>query len=240
MASPTPWFVQAFGPLYAQVYNTRNDALAQREAEFLAQAMLLRSGVRVLDIACGEGRHLRALASRGAQLFGVDLSRSLLGRAVAGGARVVRGDMRALPFADNAFSAACSLFSSFGYFSAEEDQRVLEEARRVLQPGGRYVLDLADPEAVVRSLVPDSERVVEGMTIHEHRRVEGRFVLKQVRCLHGQVQEAWEERLRLYTVEEVRALLNAAGFREVAIVGGLFGEALCGASRHVHVVERAA
>ncbi len=236
---PTPWFVQAFGPNYPRVYAARDGSLAATEAQFLANALNLRAGMNCLDIACGQGRHLQALRTSGATMVGVDLSWALL--QAARGAAVVRGDMRALPFADNSFHAAYSVFSSFGYFEDEQqDVQSLREAWRVLAPGGRFVLDLAEPQQVRAQLVPRSERVQADAAIVEERRMEGRCVLKRVRITCNGRTEEWEERLRLYTPQEAAAALQAVGFHPLRLAGGLCGEATSGSARHVHVAEKRA
>lgn len=241
MEQPRPWFVQAFGPHYCSVYNTRDDRLAFEEAGFLTEALRLHAGRRCLDIGCGQGRHLRALIPTNANMIGIDLSPHLLRRAHESGVRVVRADMRALPFGAASFDAAYSAFTSFGYFATEaEDIAVLREVCRVLTIGGRYVLDLADPAQVRAHLVARSERNEQGATIVEQRRIEGQRVLKHVRFIADGVTEEWEESVRLYTPAEADAALAAAGFKTIMIAGGLCRESSAEPLRHVHVAEKSA
>src|SRR5206468_2227743 len=100
----------------------------------------LGNGGRILDVACGAGRHTIDLAKRGYRVTGFDLSSPLLAEArkAARTAGVkptfVQGDMRRLPYR-NAFEAAISMFTSFGYFDRpEEDRQVLRGIARALRP----------------------------------------------------------------------------------------------------------
>jgi ubiquinone/menaquinone biosynthesis C-methylase UbiE len=102
----------------------------------------LRSGDRVLDVACGTGRLLGALAKDHPPdlLAGIDLSEGML-RVARGrlppGARLVQGDAAALPFPDGAFEAVLTI-SAFHFWP--RPRVALGEIRRVLVPGGRLVL----------------------------------------------------------------------------------------------------
>ena len=74
-----------------------------------------------------------------------------------------------------------NLFTSFGYFVEDRDnERVLAEIRRVLKPGGRFLIDFLNRPAVLRSLVPVSEREEDGVKIREERWIEGDVVCKRI------------------------------------------------------------
>jgi D-alanine-D-alanine ligase len=106
----------------------------------------------ILDLCCGQGRHLLELARRGfTNLYGVDRSHYLISRAkrVArqqGFAATFReGDARKLRFRDNTFDLIYLAGNSFGYFeSAEDDIAVLAELRRLLKPSGQLLIDFTD------------------------------------------------------------------------------------------------
>ena len=103
----------------------------------------------VLDLACGTGRHLIPLSQQGYSMVGLDVSANLLKIAKQRCQRyqVVRGDMRFLPFKPQAFAAAVSMDTSFGYLPSEADDRVsLAEVQRVLLQQGVFVIDVFNRE----------------------------------------------------------------------------------------------
>lgn len=110
----------------------------------------------ILDLCCGQGRHVMELARRGySSLFGVDRSHYLISRArrVAkrDGLNVTfrEGDARKLRFADNTFDFVYIGGNSFGYFESEEDDlAVLSELQRILKPEGKLLIDFTDGDYI--------------------------------------------------------------------------------------------
>jgi len=116
----------------------------EQEVEFLVGALALEPGMRVLDVGCGPGRHAHALARRGIEVLGVDISDRFVGLAADGappGATFVRADARSLGF-DADFDAAISLCQgAFGLTGGpgaplDGDGAVLSGMARALRPGG--------------------------------------------------------------------------------------------------------
>lgn len=241
--SAEPWYERAFRDDYRLVYAHRDLAAARDEVGWLVEQGLAG---RVLDLCCGFGRHTLALAERGLDAFGLDLSAELLAAArelegfehrLAG--RLVRADATRVPFADACFDGVAVLFSSFGYFGEEGDARMLREVARVLRPGGLAVLDLMNPARIRAGLVPDSRRSGPGFELVERRRLEegGRRVVKEVEltltdpAAGGPGARRWREDVRMYEPAEVRALLGRSGLVLERAAGdfGLAPEAVEGA-----------
>lgn len=212
-----PWYREWFGETYLRLYPHRDVEEAERGAALFVELADPPEGGRVLDLACGAGRHLGPLEEAGLRPVGLDLSPALLRRAREGGAGpLVRGDMRELPLRDGAFDGVVQFFTSFGYFrTREEDVRVLEEVRRVLRPGGAFLLDFLNADRVRRELVPEDVREIEGRTVRQERRIEGDTVVKEIEIeTEGTGRDrTFVERVRLYGPDELAAMLAAAGLR---------------------------
>ena len=220
----TEWFEQWFGEEYHALYPHRDDEDARRAVALIRSCISWRPGDRILDLACGPGRHAAELERLGGQVVGFDLSRAMLRRArERTRARLVRGDMRALPFRDGSFALAVNLFTSFGYFLDDEEHRlVVRQVAAALAPGGHFVLDYLNAEQVRRT-VQLSEQAKGGTERRSGPRVrrsigpDGRFVIKEIE-LRGRAR-SFQERVRLYGADDLAALCTDAGLRVVARFG---------------------
>ena len=213
-----PWYVEAFTEAYLDVYAHRDTAGGEREARGTLNLLRYHGAQgRLLDLASGAGRHARAFRLLRCPVTCLDLSPQLVQRSAALGLPTVRGDMRALPFADQAFAAVACLFSSFGYFETDEEhQRVLLDVARVLRPGGAALFDLMDPQTVRYKLKVQDVEQAAGRIVEIERALadDGRRVEKQIRVYRdGTATQSWHESVRLFTLDEFEALAVRARLR---------------------------
>ena len=243
-SAPPPWYRSAFQAKYLELYAHRNEADAARAVEFIRSVVPLGSDTRVLDLCCGAGRHLRMLAPLCGTCVGLDLSRVLLVKAVetlrrggvgdgphggAGGpGGLVEGDMRSLPLRSRTFDLVTNLFTSFGYFDDDaENETVIREIARILKPGGRAIIDHINRRRLLDWLEPKSERQLpNGARIRESRSFDAaaRRIVKRVEWNDptGGVSE-WTESVRVYELEEMGAMLDAAGLKVEGVDGDFDG-----------------
>jgi len=222
-----PWF----GPLYlATTAPFLGPGLSAAEAHLIAEILRLRPGERVLDLACGTGRHLAALGGMGLSLWGVDRSGVYLHVPTANRAPtanptaiLVQADQRALPFG-SCFDAVYSWYSSLFNFDDAANAAALAEAGRVLRPGGRLLVQHANPARL--ALAPEGRAarpLPGGGWVEEWTRFDvatGRERLRR-RLLRGAGQLAGACELRYYRAAEWEPLARGAGLRlrELAATG---------------------
>ena len=214
---PPDWYEDAFGELYSFIYAHRTVEAAAPEAEFAARVLELKPSDRVLDLCCGGGRHLVHFARITGHAAGLDYSLTLLdrGRRLLGGrGRIVRADMRAIPFV-GAFDAVTSFFTSFGYFQDDsENMQVIYETARALKSSGRFFIDCANPTYVRDTLEPRTVRAAGGYEIEECRWIDepSKRINKATQVSRdGAVVQNLGESVRLYDEAELRGLLERAG-----------------------------
>ena len=223
--SEPAWFEKWFGEDYLALYPHRDGREAEQVVSFLQSVLAGKTIERVLDLACGAGRHSRALG-RHWWTTGFDLSETLLrvARGESEDAPYVRGDMRVLPFRRGSFSLVVNLFTSFGYFSSDADhRRVLSEIASVLPEGGIFVLDYLNAEQVVANLKPCDERMANGLVVEQKRAItaDGKFVEKTIN-IRGK-NKSFVERVRLFSRSELEGLLADSGFAVQNVFGDYRG-----------------
>lgn len=180
-------FLDAFAPLRG----------AARAARFAIAAVM--PGMHVLDLGCGTGDDVRALAAAvgpAGRAVGVDASREMVAAALARGlppnAELVVAPAAALPFPDAAFD---SVHAERVFQHLAQPDAAAREVRRVLRPGGSFFVLDHDWETL---------EVAGG---------DPAITARIVAVLHGSVAQAAMGR-------ELGALLERAGFRDVDVIGG--------------------
>jgi SAM-dependent methyltransferase len=256
------WYRRAFGAHYPLLYRHRDEAEAARCLALLPRLAPLRGEPArpILDLGCGDGRHLALLRQVGCAAVGLDLSADLLAFARSRGpGGLVRGDMRRLPFARRSFASVLSLFTAFGYFSTvTANQMPIHEVARVLVPGGHWFLDYFDGDKVREELAAPGprtrERELGPLTVREERefREIDSLVAKKVHlqpkpgCLdaaagYGIPAEGLEytEQVMVFTLEELDTMARQAGMTRVGSAGGYGGETLGRGNRWILAYQKA-
>lgn len=212
------WYEEAFRHDYLLVYPHRNEEEARLEVEFALRVCGLRPPASILDLCCGYGRHSGLLAAKGYTVTGCDLSPDLLRHfaqridGLPSKPQIVRGDARQLPFLHGSFGAVFSFFQSFGYFETpKEDARVVEQAAHVLRYGGKFLLDLMNPDFAIANLQPVSVSAAAGMKMVQRRRYDAvrNKIVKTITVSIGDGPErSWKEEVRLYRREAIEDFLR--------------------------------
>ena len=222
------WTVGFFDDPYVQLFPFADAAQTEKEIDALVE-LLPPPPARLLDVACGQGRHAIRLARRGFQVVGIDTSASFLAEARAAAAEsradvdFVQLDMRDLAF-EHEFDAALGLFTSWGYFDDETNQEVLNRIARSLRPDGRVIVDLIHRDWLMRVYEPkDWVELADGAFAVADRTFDSvtgvNTVTHRWRTPTGELRER-QHRLRIYTATEVGRMLRHAGLVPIDWYGG--------------------
>jgi SAM-dependent methyltransferase len=227
---PDDWYATAFDAASAEMAWTDRTGT---EVDRVIKILQPRGGERILDMACGSGRHSLELRRRGFSVVGADISPDLIEiarrDADEAGLEVdfVLSDLRDLKF-ESEFDLVLNLNDgAIGYLeSDEENLRTFEVISRALRPGGRNLIQLpnvlyARERLPQRSWIPASDMIelVEHRWDKKTRRMEG----KMVAARFGEVLEdldGIEFSQRLYSVDELRQIYASVGMELLAVYHG--------------------
>jgi SAM-dependent methyltransferase len=170
MVIPSDWFREWFdSPYYHKLYFERDEKEAAAFIGRLLDSLHPPAGCRMLDVACGRGRHSRILATHGYDVTGFDLAAGSIAYAKQfenEHLHFFEHDMR-LPLHSNYFHYAFNFFTSFGYFRTErEHYNSIRSISQSLRPNGIFVLDYLNVHYAQDHLVHQSSKEIDGVTYY--------------------------------------------------------------------------
>ena len=208
----TPWFASWFDTsYYHMLYNHRNEEEAQAFIERLVNFLALEPKSKVLDLACGKGRHARTLHALGLNVLGTDLSPESIAFAnesAVDGLQFKVQDMRE-PLPNESFDAVFNLFTSFGYFdSTVENQRVIDAVNSMLKPRGILVIDFLNAQRVINTLVSAEVVQRDAHTFKIRREISAGKVIKHIEFTDEGKDFHYTEQVQLLNLSDFEVLLN--------------------------------
>jgi SAM-dependent methyltransferase len=210
-----PWFNEVarfLGPAYLRNAFTKG---TEQEIGFLVDALELAPGRRVLDVGCGPGRHALALARRGIEVLGVDLSDDFIALARDAAeneglpARFEVGDVRELAYEAEFDAVLCLCQGGFGLLGGPDDPRAFDRIAAAVRPGGRLALTAFSAAFAVRFLEDGESFDPATGVLHER---------STVRNENGdeQVFDLWTT---CFTAVELALMADRAGLAIVGVHG---------------------
>jgi len=206
------WFEGWFDSKYYHIlYKNRDHQEAQLFIDKLYHLLELQPENKVLDLACGKGRHAIYLNKKDVDVVGADLSAQSILHAQQyenDKLKFVVHDMREVLYEQH-FDFVFNLFTSFGYFEDEKEQvKTINAIHDTLKPKGILVLDFMNVHKTIKRLVPSETKEIEGITFHLNRKVENGFIVKTISFEDEGQAYRFEERVKVITEQDFRAYVQ--------------------------------
>lgn len=217
------WFSEWFGsPYYPILYGNRDDSEAQRFIEKVTAFLNIKPQAKVLDLACGRGRHALALYLMGFEVRGWDISAESIEKANMYANPHLQFDVLDMRnhFPEKDFDAIFNLFTSFGYFeSLAENQLVLNNISNALAQEGKWVLDFFNPHHVRKILKPFEIKTLQNVDFHISKSIENGFVHKNIHIVDGDSSFDFAEKVQLIEKEAFEEMFERANLQVLATWG---------------------
>ncbi|SHE91709.1 class I SAM-dependent methyltransferase [Chryseobacterium takakiae] len=217
------WFESWFDtPYYHLLYSNRDYTEAENFITKLTEDLKLPQNAKIIDLACGKGRHSVFLNKLGYDVLGLDLSRKSIEFDKQFENQTLLFDVHDMrnPIDADPMDAVFNLFTSFGYFDHESDDRkVFQSVYNILQPGGFFVLDYLNEEFVRKNIVPESIVIRGEIEFKITKRIEGRHIIKDIRFEDKGKPYHFFEKVKLHTLEAINSYAEECGFERIKIWG---------------------
>jgi SAM-dependent methyltransferase len=238
------WQVEFFRGVALDMWRRAVSAEQTRtEADFLERVLARGAHARLLDVPCGNGRHVVELAGRGHRMTGVDLSEEFIVEARGSSSlpiEWVEGDMCELPWT-SVFDGAYCFGNSFGYLDSEGVRRFFAAVAGALKPGGRFAIETGmAAESILQGLLQKRWYRLGDLFMlseNQYHPAEGRLDI-QYTFIRDSVVDTRPTSSYVFTVAEICRMAAGAGFRTVELLGSTEGEPYrLGSPRLILVLE---
>jgi SAM-dependent methyltransferase len=223
MENSSKWFETWFNSRYYHIlYNNRDEQDAEFFLDHLIDYLQPKKEDRILDLACGRGRHSVYLNKKGFDVVGVDLSTESIEYASKFGNDKLFfevHDMRNL-LCTNSFQYVLNLFTSFGYFERKwENEKVILNIAKTLVPGGKLILDFLNAELIKQAEYKEDNKIIEGILFKIKKEIKDQFIIKSIDFTDANTNYHFEEKLSLLTQKDFEYFFKKAGLSIEATFG---------------------
>jgi SAM-dependent methyltransferase len=213
------WFEEWFDtPYYHILYKNHDYKEAEDFLNLLTDYVKLEKNSKIIDLACGKGRHSIYLNKLGYDVLGLDLSEQSISFDKQFETETLKfqvHDMRN-KIESEYVDAVFNLFTSFGYFETEEeDKRVFKSVSDVLKDGGYFVLDFLNAEYVKSVITPTASIERENIVFNIKKHIEGEYIMKEIDFEDQGKKFHFFERVKLTRPEKILQFAEEFGFELV-------------------------
>jgi|TARA_B110000116_G_scaffold272209_1_gene295793 cyclopropane fatty-acyl-phospholipid synthase-like methyltransferase len=217
------WFAHWFdSPYYHTLYKNRDEKEAQAFIDNLVQHLQITKGSKLIDIACGKGRHATYFNSLGLDVVGVDLSPNSIASATKNANATLQfsvHDMREV-YQENSFDVVTNLFTSFGYFEENTDeQKAINAMASNLKSEGVLIIDFMNVKKVIANLVASEQKTINGITFDIIRKIEAGYIIKDIQITDGAIKQHFQEKVKAITLANYSEFITNVELKIIDIFG---------------------
>ncbi|MFK7832712.1 MAG: class I SAM-dependent methyltransferase [Winogradskyella sp.] len=220
--STKQWYASWFDtPYYHILYKDRDYSEAQGFMDNLTNYLNIPEHGKILDLACGKGRHSVYLNSLGYKVTGVDLSEQSINHAKQFENEKLKFTVHDMskPYQDT-FDAVFNLFTSFGYFEDENcNLETIKSIKEGLNEFGFGVIDFMNVDYIIENLVAADVKTVEGIDFHQKRSVKNGYIIKDISFEVDGESFEFQERVRAFTLKDFEVLFEKVGVHLLDVFG---------------------
>ncbi len=223
MQEKQEWFETWFDTKYYHtLYKNRNDEEAHFFMDNLLDFLKVKKQAKVLDLACGKGRHSIYLNKKNLDVVGVDLSEQSILYAKQFENNTLHfdvHDMREI-YTNQSFDYVFNLFTSFGYFSDDnENQKAINAMQKMLKRNGFLVIDFLNAVKTINNLVLAEQKTIDGIEFNIKRKIDDGFIIKTIDFIDNGKKFSFQEKVKAIELKDFKIFFKNAHLELVKVFG---------------------
>lgn len=216
------WFEDWFNSKYYHIlYKNRDSSEAIFFLKNIINQLKFEDG-KILDVACGKGRHAKYLNELGYEVTGIDLSQNSIEFAKNYNNDKLDffvHDMR-LVFKENHFDLVTNLFTSFGYFEDLNDEQIaINSMSNNLKREGLLLIDFMNVKKVINSLVKFEIKEIDNIKFTIERKYDDNYIIKKIKVEDQKTILNFQEKVRALTLYDFNLMMKSANMKIINLFG---------------------
>ena len=207
-------------PYYKLLYRNRNEDEARLFIDNILKKINIRPNSKILDLACGTGRHSIYLSKKGFDVVGIDKSKKNIITAKENeNKKLIFFQKEMTEDINMRFNAIFNFFTSFGYVDHKYNYNTIENISKNLKKGGLFIIDFLNQKIVRKNIVEYEEKNIENINFNIHRYIENNYIIKEISFKHNKTTYNFKERVMLLDLKDFENYFNKNNLKIIDIYG---------------------
>ena len=207
-------------PYYKLLYRNRNEDEARLFIDNILKKINIEPNSKILDLACGTGRHSIYLSKKGFDVVGIDKSKKNIITAKENeNEKLIFFQQEMTKDINMQFNAIFNFFTSFGYVDHKYNYNTIENISKNLKKGGLFIIDFLNQKIVRKNLVEYEEKNIENINFNIHRYIENNYIFKEISFEHNETKYNFKEKVMLLDLKDFENYFNKNNLKISDIYG---------------------
>ena len=207
-------------PYYKLLYKNRNEDEAGLFIDNMLKKINIEPNSKILDLACGTGRHSIYLSKKGFDVVGIDKSKkNILTAKENENKKLIFFQQEMTKDINMQFNAIFNFFTSFGYVDHKYNYDTVENISKILMKGGLFIIDFLNQKIVRKNIVEYEEKKIENINFNIHRYIENNYIIKEISFKHNKTKYNFKERVMLLDLKDFENYFNKNNLKIIDIYG---------------------
>ena len=207
-------------PYYKLLYKNRNEKEARLFIDNILKKINIRPNSKILDLACGTGRHSIYLSKKGFDVVGIDQSKKNIITAKENeNEKLIFFQQEMTKDINMEFNVIFNFFTSFGYVDHKYNYDTIENISKNLKKGGLFIIDFLNQKIVKKNLVEYEEKNIENINFNIHRYIENNYIFKEISFEHNETKYNFKEKVMLLDLKDFENYFNKNNLKISDIYG---------------------